>query len=62
MSVKTSRPATPKKDVLFNIRLTEADREELRKLAEAEGLTMSEYVRNHLLRERGSIDREKVKV
>ena len=61
MAAKIGRPTDARKDVLFNIRLTEADRRELRKLAKAEGLSMSEYVRKHLLRERGSIDRPKVK-
>ncbi len=57
-NTRMARPTDARKDVLFNIRLTEADRSELRKLAEAEGLSMSEYVRKHLLRESMTIDRE----
>lgn len=61
MAVKTERPTDAYKGEVLRLRLTESDKAEIARMAEAEGLTMSEYIRKHLLRERGSIDRPKVK-
>jgi len=61
MVTKTKLPKSPRKDLLFNIRITAEDRAELQRLAEAEGLTVSAYFRKHLLRESGSVDRPKAK-
>ena len=61
MAVKTGRPTDAYKGEVLRLRLTESDKAEIARMAEAEGLTMSEYIRKHLLRERGSIDRPKVK-
>ena len=44
-----------------NMRLSEADKAELRNLAEAEGLSMSEYIRKHLLSERVQVIGPKAK-
>ena len=61
MVAKTGRPTDAYKGEVLRLRLTESDKAEIARLAEVEGLTMSEYIRKHLLRERGSIDRPKVK-
>lgn len=37
------------------LRLTEAERQELEALAAREGVSLSQYLRQHLLRERGKI-------
>ena len=55
------RPNEAYKSEVLRLRITEADKREIARLAEAEGLTMSAYMRKHLLRERGSVDRPKVK-
>jgi len=49
------------KSEVLRLRITEADKREIARLAKAEGLTMSAYMRKHLLRESGSIDRVKAK-
>jgi len=55
------RPTDTPKKTQIQLRITEADKAELQRLAKAEGLSMSEYVRNHLLRESVSVDRPKAK-
>ena len=43
------------------LRLTEADKAELQRLAASEGLSMSVYIRKHLLNERVTVDGPKAK-
>lgn len=49
------------RDQRIEFRLSESERDELLRMAEAEGLSLAEYLRAHLLRERGSIIRPKAK-
>lgn len=57
--VKPRKAPDDLKSNLVRLRLTEADKAEIGRLAAAEGVSMSEYIRRHLLRERGSINRPK---
>jgi len=60
-TVRMGRPTDAIKDTFLKMRLTEADKREIARLAKAEGLTMSGYMRKHLLRERVTVDRPKAK-
>jgi len=55
------RPTDAIKDTFLKMRLTEADKREIARMAEAEGLTMSAYMRKHLLSESVTVDRPKAK-
>jgi len=60
MATKTGRPPIDpdrRRGERLGLRLREGERAELERLARAEGLTLSEYVRTHLLNEIGTIAR-----